>query len=147
MGALSCSLKMLFRIGQDARMQASDFEAQARERLTVLCSSVLRNYVDKESQLRDRSATPAAAISADAAAEREAAIVEMEREVMGLVSIICDVVLQGLKEMRSEQFRSFSPRLFPLLCELVAVSSPDVRIKVKEILLVHVSPVFTETSP
>merc|ERR1712232_236807 len=145
--ALSCSLKMLFRIGQDARMQASDFEAQARERLTVLCSSVLRNYVDKEGQLRERSAAPVAAISVDAAAEREAAIVEKEREVMGLVSIICDVVLQGLKEMRSEQFRSFSPRLFPLLCELVAVSSPDVRIKVKEILLVHVSPFFTETSP
>lgn len=72
---------------------------------------------------------------------------EMEREVMGLVSIICDVVLQGLKEMRPEQFRCFSPRLFPLLCELVAVNHLYVRVKVKEILLVHVSPFFTETSP
>merc|ERR1712151_719251 len=73
--ALSCSLKVLFQVGHDIRMQGSDFEVQARERLFDLCTSVLKNYVAKEQQLRDRPAV-AGPNTPTEMAEREAAAVE-----------------------------------------------------------------------
>merc|ERR1740129_695629 len=51
--ATSCSLKILFQVQADARMQRSAHAAQATERLTQLCSTVLRNYVqDLEEDLQ-----------------------------------------------------------------------------------------------
>jgi hypothetical protein len=137
--ALSCSLKMLFRVMQDTRMQQGGFEAQASARLNQLCCSVLKTYIEKERQLRERPPP-------NPADPNDALVVEIEREVAGLVLVISDVILQGLKEMRPAQFRSLSPGLFPLLCDLVAVNSSDIRFKVREILLVHVSPFLAESS-
>jgi len=138
--ALSCSLKILFQVQSDARMQKSEFAAQAVERLMSLCSTVLRNYVSKERLLHEQ---------ADAAPEpkedkdREAAVVEMAREVHGLVPIISEVVMKGLKDLQAHQFTRFVQELFPLLSDLVTVNSREVRLMVREVLNEQVSPLIT----
>merc|ERR1719336_1555763 len=51
--ALSCSLKILFQVQGDARMQGTPYVAQAVERLMCLCATVLRTYSAKERMLQD----------------------------------------------------------------------------------------------
>jgi len=140
--ALSCSLKMLFQVLRDVRMQHSDHMAQALLRLRSLCCSVLKNYVQKERQLHERAEADAVETGAGDGQPRsqEATFVEMEREVLGLVSIISGVVLRGLKDLQAEHFARFAPDLFPLLCDLTAVDSREVRMMVREVLLERASP-------
>mmetsp|Transcript_37723 Transcript_37723/g.69804 ORF Transcript_37723/g.69804 Transcript_37723/m.69804 type:complete len:1802 (-) Transcript_37723:138-5543(-) len=142
--ALSCSLKILFQVQADARMQGTDFAPQAMERLMRLCGMVLRNYCQKERLLQEQPDGPAD--YSGEARDREAASVEMEREVLGLVPIISEVVLKGLKELDSSQFRRYASELFPLLCELTVVQSREVRVMVRDILVEQVSPVVGNTT-
>lgn len=132
--ALSCSLKILFQVQSDARMQESQHASQSVERLMSLCSTVLRNYVAKEQLLQEQTEAPAEPTTEGAAREREAAAVETEREVMGLVPIISEVVLQGLKQLQADRFARYAPELFPLLCQLTAVTSREVRVMVRDVL-------------
>lgn len=142
--ALSCSLKVLFQVQGDARMLEGDFAAKGVERLMRLCTMVLRNYVNKERILQEQADAPVpdqqAADASAAAQDAEAAAVEIEREVLGLVPIISDVVMRGLRDLEPEQFKRHAPDLFPLLCELVVVNSREVREKVGEVLLRQVGP-------
>jgi len=142
--ALSCSLKVLFQVQGDPRMQNSEFAAQADEKLKRLCSMVLRNYAHKERLLQEQADAPTGEATADSASghDREAATVEMEREVMGLVPIISDVVLRGLRDFPPDQFSRYAPELFPLLCELTVVNSREVRERVREVLLDRVAPLL-----
>jgi len=137
--ALSCSLKVLFQVQADARMQNTKYAAQAVERLMCLCHTVLRNYVNKERLLHEQTDNPTE-LTGEGARDREAAAVEMEREVMGLVPIISDVVMRGLKELKPEQFAKYAPDLFPLLCELTVVNSREVRTMVRDVLIEQVAP-------
>jgi hypothetical protein len=123
--SLSCSLKMLFQFQRDERMRESQHSVEAVGRLKKLCIDVLQNYVEKERVLQEQT---------------EAAAVEMEREVMGLVSIISEVVLRGLKDLQTELFSRYAPDLFPLLCELTTVNSREVRNMVREVLADRVTP-------
>jgi len=142
--ALSCSLKVLFQVQGDPRMQNnSELAVQADEKLKRTCSMVLRNYAHKERLLQEQADAPEQ--QADNSAvnhEREAATVEMEREVLGLVPIISDVVLRGLRDLRPDQFARYVPELFPLLCELTVVNSREVRERVREVLLERVGPLL-----
>eukprot|EP00429_Kryptoperidinium_foliaceum_P002733 CAMPEP_0176025860 /NCGR_PEP_ID=MMETSP0120_2-20121206/12659_1 /TAXON_ID=160619 /ORGANISM="Kryptoperidinium foliaceum, Strain CCMP 1326" /LENGTH=1800 /DNA_ID=CAMNT_0017359051 /DNA_START=49 /DNA_END=5451 /DNA_ORIENTATION=- len=143
--ALSCSLKVLFQVQADARMLEGNFASKGTERLMRLCTLVLRNYVNKERILQEQADAPVgdqAAEGSVAAQDREAATVEIEREVLGLVPIISDVVMRGLRDLEPEQFSRYAPDLFPLLCELVIVNSREVREKVREVMLRQVGPRF-----
>jgi brefeldin A-inhibited guanine nucleotide-exchange protein len=135
--ALSCSLKILFQVQSDQRIIDSGLAPQAMERLMKLCKMVLGNYVVKERQVQENTDCHDPSIEAK---DREAATVEMEREVMGLVPIISEVVLRGLKDLDSKHSARFSSELFPLLCELTVVSSREVRLMVREILLEQIAP-------
>lgn len=155
--ALGSSLKILFRLQQDERLHNSVHEPIAGDCLLDLCASVLRNYIDKDERLaqelrqrpldgselgvssdvREQSPQPAQQQRA-----REAALVEMEREMLGLVATIRDVVLGGLADLQREQFARFAPRLFPLLCELVGVSCVEVRGAVRRVLVHQVRPLM-----
>eukprot|EP00434_Breviolum_minutum_P017330 symbB.v1.2.015297.t1/scaffold1134.1/size135964/9 len=75
-------------------------------------------------------------------AEREATLVEVEREVHGLVPIISDVVVKGLKDLPPKLFEQHIHVLFPLFCELTIVSSVEVRTQVREVLLEQVAPLL-----
>jgi len=139
--ALSCSLKVLFQVQADPRMMDSEHHAKAVERLRRLCSMVLRNYVNKEKILMEQvDQQPQPDQEDGKAQEREAATVEMERELNGLVPIISEVVLKGLKDLKAEQFRSFVSEMLPLLCELCVVNSREVRERVRDVLLEQVAP-------
>jgi brefeldin A-inhibited guanine nucleotide-exchange protein len=139
--ALSCSLKILFQVQNDARMLESEFAPQALERLMKLCETVLANYVAKERQVQE--STDSQDTSGEAR-DREAATVEMEREVIGLVPIISEVVLRGLKDLDAQHSSRFASKLFPLLCELTVVSSREVRLMVREILLEQIAPLVAK---
>mmetsp|Transcript_109809 Transcript_109809/g.310361 ORF Transcript_109809/g.310361 Transcript_109809/m.310361 type:complete len:475 (+) Transcript_109809:2-1426(+) len=144
--ALSCSLKVLFRVQADDRMRGTEYASQAVERLMRLCGAVLRNYAGKERQLQELSEGRQAQEPADAAAardrDREATAAELEREIMGLAPIISEVVLKGLAGLRPEQFDGHAPELFPLLCGLATVSSREVRQMVAEVLLGRMAPLI-----
>eukprot|EP00930_Biecheleria_cincta_P093702 TRINITY_DN8420_c0_g1_i1.p1 TRINITY_DN8420_c0_g1~~TRINITY_DN8420_c0_g1_i1.p1 ORF type:complete len:1819 (+),score=462.05 TRINITY_DN8420_c0_g1_i1:712-5457(+) len=142
--SLSCSLKVLFQVQADPRMQGTDFAAQAVERLLRLCGSVLRNYVSKEQLLHERTELASGSSndnSAESIREREATN-EVEREVLGLIPIISDVVVKGLKDLPQEQFEKHAKELFPLFCELTVVNSREVRLMVREVLLERVTPLL-----
>jgi len=141
--ALSCSLKILFQVQSDERMQDSEFAPQAMERLMKLCSMVLRNYVHKERQVQEHTDV-AQEPAGQEARDREPATVEMEREVMGLVPIISEVVLKGLKNLESKHFARYAADLFPLLCELTVASSREVRVMVREVFLEKVGPLLSQ---
>lgn len=143
--ALSCSLKILFQVQSDERMQDSEFAPQAMERLMKLCSMVLRNYVLKERQVQEHTDV-AQEPAGQEARDREPATVEMEREVMGLVPIISEVVLKGLKNLESKHFARYAADLFPLLCELTVASSREVRVMVREVFLEKVGPLLSQPS-
>jgi len=140
--ALSCSLKILFQVQSDDRFKAESFQSQAMERLMKLCSMVLRNYVYKERQVQEHSEVGQDSVSGEAR-DREPATVEMEREVMGLVPIISDVVLRGLKNLDGEHFARHAYELFPVLCDLTTASSREVRIMVREVMLDQVGPLLS----
>ncbi|CAE7561117.1 Arfgef2 [Symbiodinium natans] len=133
--SLSCSLRILFQVQADPRMQGTDFASQAVERLLRLCRSVLQNYVSKEKVLHERDAS-------DAGAVPEAAIVEMEREVLGLVPIISEVVVKGLKDLPQKLFEQHIQELFPLFCDLTMVNAREVRLLVREVLVERVTPLL-----
>jgi len=139
--ALSCSLKILFQVQSDARMLGTEFEPQALERLMMLCKNVLQNYASKERIVQDGAARSSSQEGTEGR-DREAVTVEMEREVLGLVPIISEVVLRGLKDMDSKHTARFTAELFPLLCELTIVQSPEVREMVREILLEQIGPLL-----
>mmetsp|Transcript_86464 Transcript_86464/g.222718 ORF Transcript_86464/g.222718 Transcript_86464/m.222718 type:complete len:1855 (+) Transcript_86464:120-5684(+) len=165
--ALSCSLKLLFQVHADPRMQTSDVATKAMERLMALCCTVLRNYAAKEKLLQEQADAvedsslalpiPKAQVGhvADPSdnptmRDREAAVVEMEREVLGLVPIISEVILTGLRELTSPQFARYAPELFPLLCDLAVVNSREslqVRQMVREVLQQQVLPIIAAGSP
>merc|ERR1719247_3828162 len=105
-----------------------------------LCCTVLQNYVSKERQVQEQSDVGQEAPGVEIR-EREPATVEMEREVMGLVPIISDVVLKGLKNLDSQRFKRHAAELFPLLCELTIASSREVRSMVREVMLEQVGPI------
>lgn len=134
--ALSCSLKILFQVQGDSRMQESEYASPAIDRLMHICCTVLRKYVEKERALQEQGD------GAPVEPDREAAIVETEREVMGLVPIIIDVVLRGLGNLPSEQFNSHVGDLYPLLVDLVSVNHREVRIAVQEILMEQIRPLI-----
>lgn len=147
--ALSCSLKILFQVQADARMQKSDYAAQAVERLMHLCSTVLRNYVNKERLLHEQTdvvAEGASEAGVEGMKDHEATITEMKREVNGLVPIISEVVMRGLKDLQADQFARYAPELFPLLCELAIVNSREVRLMVREVLLEQIAPLIGTVS-
>jgi len=136
--ALSCSLKILFQVQTDPKIRSSDYASTAVERLMRLCSSVLSNYVGKEKMLQEQVEVQSGE------QEKKAAVVEIEREVLGLVPIISEVVLRGLKDLEQDQFAKYLPEMFPLLAELVAVNSREVRVMVRDILLDQVGPHFPD---
>mmetsp|Transcript_58738 Transcript_58738/g.137076 ORF Transcript_58738/g.137076 Transcript_58738/m.137076 type:complete len:1749 (+) Transcript_58738:59-5305(+) len=136
--ALSCSLKILFQVQTDPKIRGSTYASTAVERLMRLCSSVLSNYVAKERLLQEQSDAQSAE------GEKKALVVEIEREVLGLVPIVSEVVLRGLKDLEQEQFAKYLPGMFPLLAELVAVNSREVRVVVRDILVEQVAPHFPE---
>jgi brefeldin A-inhibited guanine nucleotide-exchange protein len=142
--ALSCSLKILFQVQRDERMLDSEYATPALERLMKLCRMVLGNYVAKERQVQENSDSQD---MSGEAKDREAATVEMEREVMGLVPIISEVVLRGLKELEPQHSARFASELFPLLCELTVVSSREVRLMVREVMLEQVGPLVGAPVP
>merc|ERR1712216_269234 len=63
-----------------------------------------------------------------------------------LVPVLCDLVLGGLKQLRDKHFSVYMPEIFPLLCKLVTVKSPEVRLMVQEILLDRICPMWTGLS-
>eukprot|EP00928_Gymnodinium_smaydae_P017978 TRINITY_DN16856_c0_g1_i1.p1 TRINITY_DN16856_c0_g1~~TRINITY_DN16856_c0_g1_i1.p1 ORF type:complete len:1849 (-),score=514.47 TRINITY_DN16856_c0_g1_i1:74-5620(-) len=143
--ALSCSLRMLFRLQSDERIRGDQrYAADAQERLSGLCCAVLRNYAEKERLLREQTSERAgdADASSAAARAREAAAVETEREVVGLVTIVSGVVLTGLRELPPANFAGLAQRLFPLLADLVVVNAPEVRTLVREVLVERVQPLM-----
>jgi brefeldin A-inhibited guanine nucleotide-exchange protein len=136
--ALSCSLNVLFQVQADERMlQNSDISGQAVERLMKLCCNVLRNYVQKEQLLQQHQEDPD---NAPGGPDREAVIIEIDREVQGLVKIISEVVMRGLKDLQPEQFARYARELFPLLCECSTVNSREVRLMVRDVLMQQVTP-------
>jgi len=136
--SLSCSLRILFQVQADPRMSGSEFASRAVDRLLRLCSSVLQNYVNKE-RILQRSERPD---SVESLKDKEATIVEVEREVHGLVPIISEVVVKGLKDLPPKLFEQHVHVLFPLFCELTIVSSFEVRSLVREVLLEQVAPLL-----
>lgn len=143
--ALSCSLKILFQVQCDTRMQKSEYAARAVERLMHLCGTVLRNYVNKERLLHEQADTVVEGVSetgGEGMKDQEATMTEMKREVHGLVPIISEVVMRGLKDLQTDQFAKYAPELFPLLCDLAIVSSREVRLMVREVLLEQVAPLI-----
>lgn len=80
--------------------------------------------------------------SVESLKEKEATIVEVEREVHGLVPIISEVVVKGLKDLPPKLFEQHVHVLFPLFCELTIVSSFEVRSLVREVLLEQVAPLL-----
>jgi len=141
--ALSCSLTVLFQVQADPKFQETEYAEKAIERLMQMCSMVLKNYINKERMIQEQHAQAEQQQQADSTnQEREAVQVEMEREVLGLVPIISYVVMTGLKDLQSELFSRHVQILFPLLCELTAVSSWEVREKVRSVLLKQVGPIL-----
>lgn len=136
--SLSCSLRILFQVQADPRMSGSEFSSRAVDRLLRLCSSVLQNYVNKE-RILQRSEAPE---SAETLKDKEATIVEVEREVHGLVPIISEVVAKGLKDLPPKLFEQHIHVLFPLFCDLTIVSSREVRALVRDVLLEQVAPLL-----
>merc|ERR1711972_1298417 len=150
--ALSCSLKVLFQVQGDDRMQQSEHAGQAVERLMALCATVLQNYIVKEQTLqRQADATAESSPSSEGAQDRptnaEAAAVEMEREVHGLVPIISEVVMRGLRDLHPDRFARYTQELCPLLFELSTVNSREVRIMLREVLLEQVVPLVGTATP
>jgi len=142
--ALSCSLKVLFQVQRDARMLDSEFAPQGMERLMKLCTMVLKNYVFKERQVQEHTDHGQ---EVGEGRDREPITVEMEREVMGLVPIISEVVLKGLKNLDAKHFAKYASELFPMLCELTLSSSREVRLMVREVMLEQVGPLVGAPVP
>uniref|UniRef100_A0A7S1LWR9 SEC7 domain-containing protein n=1 Tax=Alexandrium catenella TaxID=2925 RepID=A0A7S1LWR9_ALECA len=138
--ALSCSLKVLFRVQSDERMLGSQHEVQAVERLMRLCGMVLSNYVSKEQHLQELTEARQEPVQAEGSAKDRD--VEMEREISGLERIISEVLLRGLKDLQADQFARHAPALFPLLSELTVVNSREIRIMVRDVLLERVGPLL-----
>lgn len=140
--ALSCALKILFQVQEDARMVQVVDDAPPLDRLIALCSTVLKNFVAKEQLLQEHTDAPAEPANEGAAREREAAAVETEtaREVLGLVRIISEVVVQGLRQLPPERFAMCAPQLFPLLSELSCVASREVRVALRDLLTEQIAP-------
>jgi len=145
--ALACTMKILFEVQQDTRIQDGELADEAAERLVRTITLVLQNYVRKDQLLQEQAeaAGPEPAPNAGDAAvaahqELEVAAQETEREVLGLVPIVSEVVLRGLWKLQTEQFARHAPQLFPLLCELLVVNSREVRLLVKEVFLEHMAP-------
>eukprot|EP00811_Abedinium_folium_P011141 NODE_2030_length_2308_cov_14.290692.p1 GENE.NODE_2030_length_2308_cov_14.290692~~NODE_2030_length_2308_cov_14.290692.p1 ORF type:complete len:706 (+),score=208.91 NODE_2030_length_2308_cov_14.290692:3-2120(+) len=141
--ALRCSLKILFQVQIDRRIQNSPLLAEALDRLMSLCCAVLRNYVRKEQSLQEQSEQPVE--GADNQQEQVTpshAVVETERELLGLVPIISDVILRGLENLAPDRFRGFVVEIFPLLCDLTALSSCEVRAAVRDVFISQVSPMI-----
>jgi len=138
--ALSCSLKVLFRIQGDVRMHGSEHADQAVKRLMHLSTSVLRNYVSKEQHLQELTDARHAQDPQPADAPAKDRDVEMEREISGLERIISEVLLRGLKDLHAGQFARHAQELFPLLSELTVVNSREIRVMVRDVLLERVGP-------
>lgn len=134
--AISCSLTILFRMQRDERLQGGDVEQPGRERLLEICKAVLRSYVKKDRLLREQTEASAG----QGTEEREACAAEVEREVSGLVPIVCNVVLQGIREL--DRFDEYALNLFPVLCELTEVSAHEVRVIVRDILVDKITPLL-----
>jgi len=148
--ALACTMKILFEVQQDTRIQDGELADEAAERLLCTTAFVLENYVKKEQLLQEQAEAtgPEPAPNAGTAAvaahrELEVAAQETEREVLGLVPIVSEVVLRGLRDLQQGQFARHAPRLFPLLCELLVVNSLEVRLMVKEVFLKQMAPAAT----
>merc|ERR1719362_2825 len=142
--ALSCSLKVLFQVQGDARLQGTPYVAQAVERLMGLCATVLRTYSAKERILQElRQTRPAQTSTHMGDRDREATAVEIEREVLGMVPIISDVVLRGLRDLDEAQFVRHATEFFPLLCELSVVSSREIRTLVRSLMVERLAPLVT----
>jgi len=140
--ALSCSLKVLFRIQGDERMVGKEHSEQAMARLMHLCSGMLRNYVSKEQHLQELTDARHAQDPQPPDVPPKDRDVEMEREISGLERIISEVLLRGLKEMRPEQFARRAPELFPLLSDLALVNSREIRFMVRDVLVQRVGPLI-----
>merc|ERR1712107_71335 len=65
--------------------------------------------------------------------------IETEREILGLIPVISDVVLKGLKGLAAEHFKKYTALLFPVLCDLTIVNSREVRQMVREVLLSQIT--------
>merc|ERR1719215_405194 len=106
---------------------------------------VLRNYAQKEHLLQEQT-DGASETNATNNVAGEAMAVEIEREVMGLVPIVSDVVLGGLKDMSPELFSRHAAELFPMINELNVVNSREVRLMVRDVLLHQVTPLLGSLS-
>lgn len=134
--ALSCSLKILFHVLADRTVQKSKSFPDAMDRLTRLSCSFLSTYIRKEQFFQEQVET-AQNLSTR---ERESLAIETEREILGLVPIISDVLLKGLKELETSSFRKYVPQFMPLFCELTVVNSREVRMMLRDVLLIQVAP-------
>ncbi|CAE8592761.1 unnamed protein product, partial [Polarella glacialis] len=100
-----------------------------------------------ERLLNERAESPPPAdLQSDGLRDREAATLEIEREVQGLVPIISEVVLKGLRDLPPQQFDQHISELFPLFCELTIVSSREVRMVIREVLLEKVTPLLAASA-
>lgn len=72
--------------------------------------------------------------------EQSASVDELEREISGHTTIVCDVVLSGFLEF--DNFAMASPTLFPLLSDLCLCQSRQVREMVRDVLLTKIAPMI-----
>merc|ERR1712137_1418919 len=131
---LNCSLKILHRMRVDEAIQQEGLFSEIRERLMALCCSALENYLEKEQSFcKDSSSAPF--FTTESTSEKEAIALEIEREILGLTPIMSQVVLPSLKLTETERLEKNSSLLVPLLCGLTVVNSREIRVLVKEVLL------------
>eukprot|EP00397_Hematodinium_sp_SG-2012_P001747 GEMP01001752.1.p1 GENE.GEMP01001752.1~~GEMP01001752.1.p1 ORF type:complete len:1700 (+),score=348.55 GEMP01001752.1:43-5142(+) len=121
---MSCFLKILFRL---QKFKERPREPELDTRLVEMCRVVLHNYIRKERQMQNLDP-----------AEHSATAEELEREISGQTTIVCDVVLRGFLEF--DDFAMASPTLFPLLSDLCLCQSREVRVMVRDVLLAKVAP-------
>jgi len=122
---VSCFLTILFRI-QTLREKT---DPEMSKRLVEVCRIVLHNYIRKERQMNNLDPNDVSPIAA-----------ELEREISGQTTIVCEVILRGFLEYNDHLFALATPTLFPLISDLCLCQSREVRVLVRDVLLAKVAP-------
>jgi len=122
---VSCFLTILFRI-QKFRDTP---DTEMNKRLVEVCRVVLHNYTRKERQMNNLDPNDTSPIAA-----------ELEREISGQTTIVCEVVLRGFLDYDDYLFSLATPTLFPLITDLCLCQSREVRVLVRDVLLSKVAP-------
>jgi len=127
--ALACYGKMLFRLTE---FKNRDVIPDLTKRCGQMCQTILHNFIKKERQLLNRGEDS----SNDTA--------EMQNEMDVLASLVCDVILVGLAEFA--EFDQMAVSIFPLLVDLCLSQNRNVRMKVREVMLVKVEPLVKKAT-